>query len=174
MATLMASMVDQQKQIVESLGIIQFALTGISTNVGQGVTTAQLAYIDQVQQNQFDQATTNAALERAELPPTEVPESKLGETIVKTVDNVSIFQLQSQVASTTTTGITFVQDQVVKGGTWLVSTGWTAAGGPTLVKAVKKFFKITDPQLKEKAAEANSVARGKLLGIPQVEAPPEP
>lgn len=172
-STLLATVVDQQKAMVESLSILQFALTGISTNIGQGVTTSQLAYIDQVKNNQFQQATTNDALERADLPPTEVPDSTLNDTVLKTSNDIKTFQVQSQVASITTTGITYVQEGVVSGGTWLISKGWTLAGGPVLVKKVKAFFKITDPQLKEKAVQANATARAKLLGIPQVEVPPD-
>ena len=38
----------------------------------QSLNTQQLAYADQVKNNKFNQKTTNAALERAGVPPTEV------------------------------------------------------------------------------------------------------
>lgn len=173
-SSLMSSMLEQQKLINQNLGIITSALTGVSTNIGNGVTTAQLSYLDQAKNNQFNQQTTNDALARAELPPTEVKEGDLQKKVVSTFGDIANFQLQSQVALGTQAGLSYVQGQITSGTTWLMSTAWTTVGGPTLVAKIKKLFGMADPnKAKTTLAEANAVVRNKLTGVPQAELPPE-
>ena len=159
MSTLMASMLDQQKDIKSNIALIQGAIAGLTGHVASGVTTQQIAVTDQINNNKFNQTTTNAALERADLPPTEVTSGDLLETTQKTITDVTQFKGQIYAAglveSSLSTGITWGVQQ----GQDLVLKGYMAVGGEKINDAFKKFFNISKPPLKEIAAEKAAATR---------------
>jgi hypothetical protein len=158
-ASLMASMADQQKAMSENITLIQGAIAGLTGHVASGVTTAQIAVTDQINNNKFNQATTNSALERADLPPTEVTSGDLLETTQKTIADVTQFKGQIYAAglveSSLSTGITWGVQQ----GQDLILKGYMAVGGNKITAAFKKFFNISSPPAKALAAEAAAATR---------------
>lgn len=161
------SMSKTQGEIVASLGALQTAVSRLSATVNSGVTTQQMALADQMQNNKFQQVTTNAALERSGLPPTEVPEetfvTKVEDTIRQTTDmKTQVFSanliesgLQEAVAWTATTAQdtiaqTFIGAQVAA--MWGTVKGW-------LIKTKPETPKI------ESLAAADGVKIRSQLGI---------
>jgi len=159
MSTLLASMADQQKDIKANIALVQGAIAGLTGHVASGVTTQQIAVTDQINNNKFNQATTNDALERADLPPTKVTAGDLLATTQTTIQNVTEFKGQIYAAglveSSLSTGISWGVQQ----GQDLVLKGYMAVGGEKITAAFKKFFNITSPPAKEIAAEQASAAR---------------
>lgn len=172
MASIMASMMENQKDIAANLSVIQTALAGLTVHVANGVTTSQVAVADQIKNNKFSQQTTNAALERSELPPTVVEPGDLLTTIQTTVSDVTVLKAQTEAAS-------LVETTLTKGMAWtvtqagdLVTKGWVASGGPELMKKIKAFFNITDPEVKKTQAELAAITRAaKTVGPPPAKDP---
>jgi len=166
-ATIMASTMESSSEQTAGLRVIATALAGINSQVSSGVTTAQLALADQMHNNEFQQATTNAALERSELPPTVVPDVKFTDKINKAIDDAGIIKAQ-------TSAIGFVETQIGDAVRWTTITlsGWVATSyiGTTAAAAftsVKEWLGITKPeQMTKKAlAETKSITRSvKILG----------
>lgn len=159
MASLMASMADQQKAMSEKITLIQGAIAGLTGHIASGVTTAQIAATDQINNNKFNQTTTNAALERADLPPTKVTTGDLLATTQKTITDVTEFKGQIYAAglveSSLSTGITWGVQQ----GQDLILKGYMAVGGDKITAAFKKFFNISSTPAKALAAEAAAATR---------------
>lgn len=99
-------------KISNSLDILTKAAGTMAYTSIQSLNTQQLAYADQVKNNKFNQKTTNAALERANLPPTEVqPEEFKKEVADRVVDlgtikaqNAAVDVIQSTVTEYTKAG----------------------------------------------------------------------
>jgi len=153
MSSLMASLLDQQKEIKGNIALIQGAIAGLTGHVANGVTTMQITATDQINNNKFSQNTTNDALKRADLPPTEVTPEDFFATTQKTITNVIEFKGQvyasGQVESALATGIAWGVQQ----GQDLILKGYIAAGGEKINSTFKKIFGIVTPPLKEIAAE---------------------
>lgn len=136
-----ASTMTKQGEIVAALGSLQTALSRVSATINAGVTTQQIAVTDQIENNKFQQLTTNAALERSGLPPTEVPSQTLNQKVLATINstkdmktqvfasNIVETGLQEAVSWTTTTiqnniADTFIGAQVASA--WGALKGWLA------------------------------------------------
>ena len=81
-----------------AVGTIQYTMT-------KGLINSQLATADQIVANKFNQATTNAALERAELPPTEVKPEALGKQVADTYTTVNVMEAQARVIGAVTSAV---------------------------------------------------------------------
>jgi hypothetical protein len=166
MTVLLSEIIDQQKKLTASVQVLQSALASVSANVAAGVTTQQLAVADQIKNNQFQQQTTNAALERAELPKTVVLPTDLQTSIQSAVqDTLTVKaqvktsalveeQITSAVAWTTTTANNIIANS-------FIGTAATSAWG-----TLKGWLGISDPPIKETVAEQKATTRGALLVDP--------
>lgn len=173
MASMMATMMENQKAMTANIQIIQTALAGLTVHVANGVTTQQVAVADQIKNNKFSQQTTNAALERAELPPTVVTPGDLLTTIQSTVSDVTMLKAQTEAASLVETTLTKGITWTIAQGTDLVSKAWISAGGPELMKKIKAAFGFVESPIKKTEAELAAVARAaKTIGKPPAVDPP--
>lgn len=161
---LLTSMLKEQKTLNANLQVLTTSLSAVSTTIATGVTTQQLAYIDQTKNNQFNQQTTNAALQRADLPPTVVAQGDLVEKVKGTVNDISNLQLQSQVATATTQGIVYVQGLTTKGLSWAFGEVSAYIASTGAARAVKGWWESIFPPAKEIMAEVNSVGRATFIG----------
>lgn len=167
LATIMASTMEGGNEQTAGLRVIATALAGINSQVASGVSTMQLSYADQLHNNEFQQKTTNAALERSGLPPTVVPEGELVAKIDKGIRDAGTVKAQ-------TTAISFVETQIGNAVTWttITLTGWVAESyigstAATAFTSVKQWLGLTKPVelTKKQLAEAKSVTRSaKILG----------
>lgn len=108
-------------KVASSVESITTAAANIQYTANQQLVTTQLAVADQLNNNKFQQLTTNAALERAELPPTEVKPDELKVSVTNAVSNVGV--VQAQVAATS-----YITDSLSKGATegLRISQEWVA------------------------------------------------
>jgi hypothetical protein len=159
MATLIASISDQQREMTEAISSIRTSLAGVSSHMAAGVTTQQIILTEQIKNNKFTQQTTNAALERAELPPTKVLPADLAESTVSVVKDLTMVKGQIFVSGA-------VEDAISKATTWTttivgdyISESFIGVAAGKAKRAVKTLLNITDPPLKEIAAEAAAKLR---------------
>ena len=89
MSTMMASMMKTQSEIAAKLSGMQVGLAQVSSQVAAGVTTSQVQLAETIKNNKFQQQTTNAALVRSNIPPTEVTQASLPATIQETISTVA-------------------------------------------------------------------------------------
>ena len=164
MASMMASMMEQQKEMTEAISSIRTSLAGVSSHMAAGVTTQQVALTEQIKNNKFQQQTTNDALKRADLPATEVLPNSLVESTVAIVQDVSMVKGQIYVAG-------LVEDSLSKAATWTttvvsdyVSETFIGSAARTAKATVKTWLGIVDPPLKSIAAQNNSVTRATRIG----------
>lgn len=164
MTSMMASMMEQQKEMTEAISSIRTSLAGVSSHMAAGVTTQQVALTEQIKNNKFTQQTTNAALERADLPPTKVLPVDFVEDTKVLIDDVSIVKGQIYIAG-------LVEDSISKATTWTttvvsdyISETFIGSAARTAKATVKAWLKIEDPPLKSITAEANSVLRNARVG----------
>jgi hypothetical protein len=101
-----ASILEKQGELVSAIGSVQTSVSRVSSTINAGVTTQQMALSDQIQNNKFQQITTNAALERADLPPTEVPAQALSDKVKETIDTVGDLKTQVFAAGVVERGLT--------------------------------------------------------------------
>jgi hypothetical protein len=167
LANIMASTMDSASEQTAGLRVIATALAGINSQAAASVTTQQLAFADQMHNNEFQQATTNAALERSDLPPTVVPDVKFTDKINKAIDDAGIIKSQ-------TTAVGFVETQIGDAVRWTTITlsGWVAesyigVSAASAYTSVKQWLGLTKPEelAKKKIAEGKAVTRStKILG----------
>jgi hypothetical protein len=167
LANILASTMDSASEQTAGLRIIATALAGINAQAAASVTTQQLAFADQLHNNEFQQMTTNAALERSDLPPTVVPDTGLTDKINKGIGDAGIIKAQ-------TTAIGFVETQIGDAVRWttITLTGWVAESyigtfAAQRVTAVKEWLGFTKPEelAKKKIAEKKAITRStKILG----------
>jgi hypothetical protein len=159
MSSLMASMLESQKDIKNNIALVQGAIAGMTGHVANGVTTMQIAATDQINNNKFSQNTTNAALKRADLPPTEVTPEDLLATTQKTITNVTEFKGQVYAAGLVegalSTGIAWGVQQ----GQDLIVKGYMAAGGEKINAGFKKLLQAFSPPAKAQVAETAASLR---------------
>ena len=171
-STLLSSMYAEQKKMNQALQLITSSLTSVSSNVATGVTTAQLSFLDQTKANKFNQETTNAALERADLPKTVVTKGTLSETVSTTVSDIADLNVQSQVAATTQKGFAFAQGLITDGLAYTYGKASAFVASTGLGKAVTALYDKIFGKVKEVTVEVNSAARAPFIG--QVATKPVP
>jgi len=162
-AVLLAEMIDQQKKLTASVQVLQSSLGNISANVAAGVTTQQLAVADQIKNNQFQQQTTNAALERAELPPTVVQPTAIKQSIENAVTDTLVVKSQVKASA-------LVEEQITSAVSWTTTTVTNVVANSFIGTAatnawgtLKGWLNITEPKIKETVAEAKAATRNSLL-----------
>jgi hypothetical protein len=101
--------------------VMQTGLASISNKMADAATTAQMAYLDQVKNNEFQQQTTNASLARGGHPPTVVQPADLLTKLQKNIQEVTI--LKGEVAATNLVS-GFISDGISKA--WTTSYQWVA------------------------------------------------
>jgi len=170
MASMMASMMEQQKEMTEAISSIRTSLAGVSSHLAAGVTTQQVALTEQIKNNKFTQQTTNDALQRAELPPTQVLPADLVDGTKILVQDVSMVKGQIFVAG-------LVEDSISKAATWTtnivsdyISESFIGASARSAKATIKAWLKIEDPPSKAIIAETNSIARN-IKTIPDTSKP---
>lgn len=174
MASMMASMMEQQKEMTASIDSIRTSLAGVSSHIASGVTTQQIALTEQIKNNKFTQQTTNDALKRADLPPTEVLPSDLVDSTKILIQDVSMVKGQTCVAG-------LVEDNISKAATWTttivsdyISESFIGAAARTAKQTIKGWLKIEDPPKKAAIAETNAVTRNiKTVPVETKPLPPE-
>ena len=174
MANLLTDVISQQEEMNKNLELLVSILTTVSTNIGTGVTTAQLAYLDQTKNNQFHQKQANEALQRAGLPPTEVKQGELSERVTTTIREVSDLSLQQKVVSVTQDGLTYVSGVVTSVGKDLVTKALDVTGVTALWNAAKKKWATIFPKtttVRKKTVQTNAVTRGTKSGRPSLQVP---
>lgn len=174
MSSQMVDLVAQTKEINANLQVLIQAVNSMGSAIQLQTTTAQLAYIDQVKNNSFNQKTTNAALERANLPPTVVTTGDLQNMVTSTVTDVANLNLQSQVVSATNYGIAAAQGYAIEQSKWLIQKAWVGSGAAGLWDSVKKgwnkLFGVAE-EVKGAIAEKKAQVRTSLLGVPEAQLP---
>jgi hypothetical protein len=174
MSSQMSDLVTQTKDINANLQILIQAINAMGSAVQLQTTTAQLAYIDQVKNNSFNQKTTNAALERANLPPTVVTTGDLQNMVTSTVTDVANLNIQSQVVSATNYGIAAAQGYAIEQSKWLLQKAWVESGAAGIWQTVKKgwnkLFNIAE-DTKGAIVEKKAQVRTNLLGVPESQLP---
>lgn len=149
-------------KISNSVEVLTRAAATIQYTMTQQLTTQQLMAADQIKNNQFQQVTTNAALQRANLPPTEVPRSAYLQQVTNAVQDISIVKAQTfatnliteSLTDAGTKGFTIAQAWVVESafGKW-VSSYYSEAKLQAQILFADDTAKIT---LREQLAEIRS------------------
>lgn len=165
---LLASMIDQQKKLIASIQVIQSGIASVSANVSAGVTTQQLAVADQIKNNQFQQLTTNAALERADLPKTVVNPADIQTQVQSAVQDTLTVKTQVKASA-------LVEEQITSAVAWttttasnIVAQSFVGTAATNAWNGLKKLLKITDPPVTETAAETKAATRNADLLDPKV------
>jgi hypothetical protein len=166
-ATMQADMLESHQEIAAGLTTLASVLSGISGQVSTMVTTQVMAVADQINNNKFQQVTTNAALKRSDLPETVVPADSLDKTFKETAASVTSFKAQVGAANLVQNGIqeSFAYGQTLA--TQYLKDSFVGTWGT----AVKGFFKgliNTSPaeaatEAKKKTLTANATKRGAAL-----------
>ncbi len=172
-SSMLSTMLKQQKAINQSLGLITASMSNLSNNVSSGVTTAQMAYIDQVKANEFDQQQANAALERAGIPPLKVPPGDFVEKAKANIVDVANLNVQQDAINLVQSGINRAQDLTLQSVTWLIEKGWSLTPGPQLLEAIQEKLGLLDAKSKSKQAiaETNSSVRAVQTGLAKGSSP---
>jgi hypothetical protein len=175
-ATMQADMLETHQEIAAGLTTLASVLSGMSGQIATLATTQAMAVSDQINNNKFQQVTTNAALKRSDLPETVVPADSLAKTFQETAISVTSFKAQVGAANLVTSGIT---ESLSYGQTLAVSYLKDSFVG-TWGTNVKVFFKsliktspvATPLEAKKAVLTANATKRGaSLLYVPP---PPTP
>lgn len=117
--------------------VLQTGMANMSNHMADAATTAQMAYLDQTKNNEFQQQTTNASLARGGHPPTVVQPADLLAKLQKNIQEVTI--LKGEVAATNLVS-NFITDGITKAYTtaysWVASTaiGTGISGFFTLIE----------------------------------------
>jgi hypothetical protein len=166
MSMMIASMMSTATETSLAIKGVQVALAGVSAQVAQGVTTQQMAVADQIKNNQFQQATTNAALTRSDLPPTVVPtqtfQERLSATINDTVSFKSLVGASSLISSTLSDAATYTTTLV----TGYIAESYVGTSAVAAWTAIKTFFGFNAPEqvAKQSATELKVAARTAKIG----------
>jgi hypothetical protein len=174
MANMMTDVITQQQEINRNIELLVRSMTRVSTNIGTGVTTAQLAYLDQSKANLFQQTQSQDALARAGLPPTTVTPGDISQRVTGTAKDIGDLQLQSKVAGLTQDGLAYVGDLVTDVGTNLIEEALDATGISGLWNTAKQKFNALFPKIttaRKKAVQTNAVKRGATSGRPTIQVP---
>jgi hypothetical protein len=101
-ATMQADMLETHQEIAAGLTTLASVLSGMSGQVATLATTQAMAVADQINNNKFQQQTTNAALKRSDLPETVVPADSLAKTFKETETSLTSFKAQVGAANLVT------------------------------------------------------------------------
>jgi hypothetical protein len=165
---ILVNMFDQQQKTVKALEVLQSGLAVLSSQVAAGVTTAQLATVDQIKANKFQQKTTNESLKRADLPETQVDNQSFLESTKTVVNDVATFKTQIGISS-------LIEGQITTAITWtsttlgnMVSNSFIGDGARQALGAVKTFIGITEPkaEIAKRLSETSALLRKDLLVDP--------
>jgi len=110
-----------QAETFQALQKMQNGMASIATQVAAGVANQQIAIVDQIKNNEFQQQTTNQSLADAGKPPTVVTPGNILAKIQSSVQDVSILRAQSYASNLITT-------QISDGFSWsyTYTTDWIA------------------------------------------------
>jgi hypothetical protein len=173
-ANLLTDVVTQQQEINQNLQLLVKSMTRVSSNIGTGVSTAQLAYLDQVKANQHNKQQSDDALARAGLPPTEVKPGDVAQRVQTTVTDVGDLALQTKVVTLTQDGLAYVGELVNDVGGTLIKEALDASGISGLWNTAKKKIAALFPSLtaaRKKSVQTNAVKRGSTSGRPTIQVP---
>lgn len=165
-SVLLSEMIDQQKKLTASVQVLQSSLGNISANVAAGVTTQQLAVADQIKNNKFQQETTNASLERAELPKTIIQPTEIVESIQGAVQDTLVIKSQVKASA-------LVEEQITSAVSWttttvnnIIANSFIGTAATNAWGTLKGWLNISDPPIKQTIAEAKAATRNSLLVDP--------
>ena len=170
-ATMQSDMLTAHQSIATNLTVIASVLSGISGQMSTMVTTQVMAVADQINNNKFQQVTTNAALKRSDLPETVVPADSLDKTFKDTASSVTAFKAQVGAANLVQNGITesFAYGQTLA--TQYLKDTFVGTWGDNVKQFFKKFIKASPSEIaietKKEVLQVNASKRGtKLLYVP--------
>lgn len=169
-AAMLANISKKQTDLEAQLTAIRGSISNVSSGVHAAVTTSQIAVADQIKNNQFNQQTTNAALERADLPKTEVNLGDLQTRFANVVADTTDFKSQVYAAN-------LVEEQIGKAASWtsdivsdVIKDSFIGQAASSIQTTIKGWF--AKSKIPEKAVEIKSQTRsGKMLSPPL---PPDP
>lgn len=140
-------------KVAASIETITTAAANIQYTMNQQLVTSQIVASDQINNNKFQQQTTNAALARADLPETKVEPDDMKTSIATAVENVSVVQAQAAATS-------YITDSISKGATegLRISTEWVAS--TAFAKWIKDEYAIR--KLQAEALFADKTAKAKI------------
>jgi hypothetical protein len=138
----------------ENVRGLQNSIATVAVHIANGVTTQQVALADQIANNKFQQQTTNAALERSNLPQTEVKPADLQTQIQTTVSTVLPVKAAISSASLVESSITNAGSWALSQATDIVKNSFIGAGAASAATTIKGWIGIKDPPVPVKVAEA--------------------
>jgi len=166
-ATMQADMLESHQQIAAGLTTLASVLSGISGQVSTLATTQVMAVADQINNNKFQQQTTNAALKRSDLPETVVPADSLSKTFKDTAASVTSFKAQVGAANLVQNGITesFAYGQTLA--TQYLKDTFVGTWGNNVKSFFKSFIKASPAEIptetKKELLTKNATSRGRAL-----------
>jgi hypothetical protein len=164
-----ADMVESTQAIASNLTTIASVLSGMSGQMATSVTTQAMAVADQINNNKFQQVTTNAALKRSDLPETVVPTDSLAKTFQDTATSVTSFKAQVGAANLVQTGIQESFEYGKTLATQYLKDSFIGTWGANVRGFFKGLIKVTETEIesKKKLVTANASKRGQpLLYVP--------
>jgi hypothetical protein len=171
MATMQSDMLTAHQSIATNLTVIASVLSGISGQMSTVVTTQVMAVADQINNNKFQQVTTNAALKRSDLPETVVPTDSLAKTFQDTATSVTSFKAQVSAANLVQDGIneSFKYGQTLA--TQYLKDSFIGTWGDNVKTFFKGFINSSPSEIateaKKEVLQVNASKRGtKLLYVP--------
>jgi DNA polymerase III alpha subunit (gram-positive type) len=119
--------INQVQQSIGNLGSELGKVTTAAANMQyimtQQLITTEFMASDQIKNNKFQQLTTNAALERANLPKTEVKPDDMKTAVVNGFQDISVIRAQSTVISYASNAVTSAATEGLKiTQTWAAQT----------------------------------------------------
>lgn len=166
MATMTASMMTSLEELNSNVRGIQVAIAAMTAHVANGVTTQQVALADQIKNNKFQQQTTNAALDRSGLPPTEVAPTELQTQITQTVSEVSPLKASIATAGLVEQGLGTAIAWTTTNMTNIIAESFIGSAAASAATTVKGWLNIKAPEVtaKAKISEASAAAAKAQLG----------
>jgi hypothetical protein len=141
-------------KVAASVESITTAAANIQYTMAQQLTTQQLAVSNQVKNNKFQQLTTNAALVRAELPPTEVKPDDMKTAVVNGFQDISLIKAQTIVTS-------YVSDTITNGTTEGLKIGQAWVAQTAFGKFLTSY--TTEAKLSAQIIFADEKTKAKLV-----------
>jgi hypothetical protein len=169
-AEILASMQQNQNDLTQSLGHIQFSISGVGSAMQEAVATQQLAAADQMSTNEFNKTATKEALARngieapAPRPITAVIQEKVQEaTTINATASVTGF-----IDDKLTTGLTYTGRVAVDYVSSTAAAGWIASKWT----ATKQWFGFKSAEV-QRIATVNTAMATARTGA-KTAAPPAP
>lgn len=165
MATMTASIMTTQSEIAANISKLSVSLNNLSAHAATGVTTQQVLLTETIKNNQYVQQTTEDALQRSGLPPTEVTPQKLQTQISSTINDVTKVNSGIQAASLVQTGIANAATFTTSIVTNVIAESYVGTAAANAWTGVKGWLGITKPEEMAKKAIAetsNKVAAAQI------------